>query len=74
MDKKVKDIIVEKHGSINAFLDKQIKDFKGKLPRSRPYLYKLINHKIVNPGIKTLNILADMVGIERHNVYKEYSE
>ena len=73
MDQNVKDQIVEKYGSVNAFLDAKTKELQGVLPLSRPYLYKLINHEIVNPGIKTLNILADMLGIEREKVYNEYS-
>lgn len=72
--KKVKDVIVEKYGSINSFLEIKTEEFRGKLPKSRPYLYKLINHKVKNPGIKTLNILADMVKMPREIIYKEYSE
>lgn len=72
--KSVRDVVVERYGSVNAFLDVKTKEFQGELPISRPYLYKLINHEIVNPGIKTLNILADMVDLPREHVYKEYSK
>lgn len=71
--KTVRDVVVEKYGSINTFLDVKTKEFSGELPISRPYLYKLINHEITNPGIKTLNTLADMVDLPREHVYKEYS-
>ena len=72
--KSVKEVITEKYTSVNKFLDVKTKEFSGMLPLSRPYLYKLINHEVDNPGIKSLNSLADMVGVERTNVYKEYSE
>lgn len=70
----VKDIVVEKYGSINNFIDKMTVELKGELPMSRQHLYQLIAHNVENPGIKTLNALADMLEIDRELVYKEYSE
>ena len=70
----VKEIIVEKYGSINAFVDIKAKEFNGELPFARYHFYKLLDHEVENPGIKTLNALADMVGIPRDDVYREYSE
>lgn len=72
--KTVKDVVIEQYGSINNFIDKKTIEFKGELPMSRQHLYQLIAHNIENPGIKTLNALADMLGIDRISVYKEYSE
>jgi len=74
MEKTVKDVIIEKYGSINNFIASKAKEFGGELPLSREYIYKLIGREIANPGIKSLNILADMVGIPREQIYKEYSE
>lgn len=71
---KVKDIIIKEYGSINAFLDAMTLKNHGKLPRSRAYLYKLINHQINNPGIKTLNQLSSLTGVKKSNIYAEYSE
>lgn len=71
---KVKEIIIERYGSINAFLDTKTKELKGELPFARAHFYKLIDHEIENPGIKTLNALADMLDVPREDVYKEYSE
>ena len=74
MEKTLKDVIIEKHGSVNNFIVKKAKEYGGELPISREYIYKVINHEVVNPGIKSLNILADMVGVPREQVYNEYSE
>ena len=71
--KTVKEIVIERYGSINNFIDKKLVELKGELPMSRQHLYQLIDHKIKNPGIQTLNMLSDMLGIKRENVYKEYS-
>lgn len=70
----LKDVIVEKYGSVNNFVSVKLKEFNGELPISREHIYKTINHEIVNPGIKSLNILADLVGVSREEVYKEYSD
>lgn len=74
MDQTVKDVVIEKYGSINNFLANKTKEFNGQLPIAREHIYKLINHDVPNPGIKSLNILADLVGIEREKIYREYSE
>ena len=74
MDKTVKDVIIERYGSINGFITAKVKEFGGELPVSREYIYKLIGHEVANPGIKSLNVLADMVGVPREQLYKEYSE
>ena len=71
--KTVKEIIVEKYGSINKFLDVKTVEYKGELPLSRQQIYNLIAHGTDNPGIKTLNMLSDMIGIDRQIIYKEYS-
>ena len=72
--KTVKDVVIEKYGSVNNFIDKKTIDLKGELPMSRQHLYQLIAHNIENPGIKTLNALADMLEIDRQLVYEEYSK
>lgn len=72
--KTVKEIIAEKYKSVNNFLDTKKKEYGGELPLTREHLYRLINHETANPGIKSLTILADLVGIPREQVYKEYSE
>lgn len=73
-NKSVRETIIENFGSINAFLDAKTREYYGALPISRAYLYRLINHEISNPGIKTLNIFSIMVKIPRNKIYKEYSD
>jgi hypothetical protein len=73
-NKTVKETVIENFGSINAFLDAKTKEYYGVSPVSRAYLYKLINHQIPNPGIKTLNILSIMVKMPKNKIYKEYSK
>ena len=74
VNETVKDVVIRKYGSVNNFLAIKAKEFNGELPIAREHIYKLINHEVPNPGIKSLNILADMIGIPREQVYKEYSE
>lgn len=71
--KTIEQIIIERYGSINKFIDTKTIELKGELPASRQHLYQLITHNVNNPGIKTLNALADLLGIEKEIVYKEYS-
>lgn len=71
----IREIAIDKYGSINSFLDKKLEDRKGKkLPISRQYFYKLFAHKVDNPGIKSLNAIADLLEIPREIVYKEFSK
>lgn len=72
--KTVKEEIVEKYGSIGKFLDEKLDECKGKLPITRQHLYRIINHKTNNPGIKSLNALSKLTGIPKEKIYKEYSE
>lgn len=74
MEKTVKDVVVEKYGSINNFIAVKIKEYNGELPLSREYIYKLINHEIPNPGIKSLTFIAELVELPKEKVYKEYTE
>ena len=74
MDNLIKDVIIEKYGSINNFIAVKTKEFDGELPISREAIYKIIGHMVDNPGIKSLNILADMIGIPREQVYKEFEK
>ena len=71
--KTVKEIAVEKYGSIGSFLDSKLKVKSDVKPSSRAYYYKLINHQIKNPGIKSLMALAKMLGIKKEYVFEEYS-
>lgn len=71
--KTAKEWIEQEYGSINGFITAKQKEFMGELPMERTQIYKLLNHETVNPGIKTLNILADMAGLDRQSVYEEYS-
>ncbi len=70
--KTVKEIVVEQYGSIGNFLDSKLIKTKAK-PSSRAYYYKLINHQVNNPGIKSLVTLAKMLGVKKEYVFEEYS-
>lgn len=72
MEKTVKDIIIEKYGTINNFVALKLQEFNGKLPCSREYIYRLINHGVDNPGIMSLNKLAELTGIDKEIIYEEY--
>jgi len=74
MEKSLKEIVIEKFGSVNAFIATKTKEFNNELPISREAIYKIVTHETNNPGIKSLTIIADMVGIPRDQVYKEYLE
>lgn len=69
-----KEKVVERFGSINGFISAKLKEFKGELPMERTQIYKILNHETANPGIKTLGILADMAGIDRDEMFREYAE
>lgn len=72
--KTLKQLITEEYGSINNFINEKLKEYNGELPLKREHIYKLLNHEIPNPGIKSLNQLAEIVKVDREFVYKEFSE
>lgn len=72
--KTLKQLIIEEFGSVNNFINEKLKEYNGELPLRREHIYKLLNHEIPNPGIKSLNQLAKMANVDREFVYKEFSE
>ena len=68
----MKDVILEKYGSINSFIEEKKKEFDGELPISREAIYKIVTHETTNPGIKSLTIVADMIGISKEQAFKEF--
>ena len=72
MEQTLKEIVIEKFGSVNKFIAVKNQEFNNELPISREAIYKIITHETNNPGIKSLTIIADMVGIPRDQVYNEY--
>lgn len=72
--KTAKERIEQAYGSVNGFIMAKLKEYQGVLPMERTQIYKLLNHETVNPGIKTLAILADMAGLDRAEVFEEYAE
>ena len=55
--KTLKQLIIEEFGSVNNFINEKLKEYSGELPLKREHIYKLLNHEIPNPGIKSLNQL-----------------
>ena len=53
----IKDIVIERYGSINNFIDKNY----TKLKTSRTHMYKLLNGENVNPTVETLVELAALL-------------
>lgn len=64
----IKDTIIEKYGSINAFTERRFQD----LPFSRVHLYQLANYKVENPGVKTLESLAKILELSKEDVINDY--
>lgn len=67
--KSIKDIVIEKYGSINNFVEKNYL----RLQTSRTHIYKLLNGEDVNPTVNTLIKLADLLDISVGEVFNEYS-
>ena len=65
----IKDIVIEKYGSINNFIDKNY----TKLKTSRTHMYKLLNGENVNPTVETLVELAALLELPEEVVFREYS-
>lgn len=68
----LKEKIESKYGSINKMIDIKNVECKGKLPFTRQHLYDLINHKVENPGIKTLIKLSKLIEIPLEKIIDEY--
>jgi len=68
----LKERIEKKYGSVNKFIDKKLIDCKGELPFTRTHLYKLINHEVPNPGIKTLSELSALVDEPLNIIIEEF--
>lgn len=65
----IKTKIEEKYGTVNKFLDEN----HHKLTISRTHLYKLIsNDEDVNPTLKTLLEIADILNLNEIDVIKVY--
>ena len=65
----IKAKIEEKYGTVNKFLDEN----HHKLTISRTHLYKLIsNDDDVNPTLKTLLEIADILNLNEADVIKVY--
>ncbi len=69
MEQTIKDIVVEKYGSINNFVEENY----TKLKISRTHMYKLLNGENVNPTVETLVELAILLEIPEEVVFREYS-
>lgn len=69
MQQTIKDIVIERYGSINNFIDKNY----TKLKTSRTHMYKLLNGENVNPTVETLVELATLLEIPEEVVFREYS-
>jgi transcriptional regulator with XRE-family HTH domain len=67
--KSIKDIVIEKYGSINNFVEKNYL----RLQTSRTHIYKLLNGEDVNPTVETLIKLATLLEIPEWEVFYEYS-
>jgi transcriptional regulator with XRE-family HTH domain len=65
----IKDIVIERYGSINNFIDKNY----TKLKTSRTHMYKLLNGENVNPTVETLVELAGLLELPEEVVFREYS-
>lgn len=65
----IKQLVIEKYGSINNFIDKNY----TKLKTSRTHIYKLINEESVNPTVETLIELATLLELPEEVVFREYS-
>jgi transcriptional regulator with XRE-family HTH domain len=65
----IKDIVIERYGSINNFIDKNY----TKLKTSRTHMYKLLNGENVNPTVETLVELAALLELPEEVVFREYS-
>jgi transcriptional regulator with XRE-family HTH domain len=65
----IKDIVIEKYGSINNFVEKNYL----RLQTSRTHIYKLLNGEDVNPTVNTLLKLADLLEVSPQEVFNEYS-
>lgn len=69
MEQTIKDIVVEKYGSINNFVEENY----TKLKTSRTHVYKLLNGESANPTVETLVELATLLEIPEEVVFREYS-
>ena len=69
MQQSIKDIVIERYGSINNFIDKNY----TKLKTSRTHMYKLINGENVNPTVETLVELSTLLDLPEEVVFREYS-
>ena len=65
----IKDIVVERYGPINNFIDKNYTQLKT----SRTHMYKLLNGENVNPTVETLIELATLLDLPEEVVFREYS-
>lgn len=65
----IKDIVIERYGSINNFIDKNY----TKLKTSRTHMYKLLQGDNVNPTVETLVELATLLELPEEVVFREYS-
>ena len=67
--KSIKEIVIERYGSINNFIDKNY----TKLKTSRTHMYKLLNGENVNPTVETLVELSTLLELPEEVVFREYS-
>lgn len=64
----IEEKIKSTYGTINNFIDKNY----TKLPVSRTHMYQLLQFKIENPGIQTLNALASLLELPTEVVCDAY--
>ena len=68
MEYLIQKTIIEKYGSINNFVDAHYNE----LPIGRTHIYMLVNYKIENPGVLTLEKLAKLIGLPKEDVINDY--
>ena len=64
----IKNIIMEKYGSINKFVDEHYTE----LGMSRTHIYALLNYSIKNPGVHTLEKLSKLLDLPKEVVINDY--
>jgi DNA-binding phage protein len=65
----IKEIVIERYGSINNFIEKNY----TKMKTSRTHMYKLLNEENVNPTVETLVELATLLELPEEVVFRAYS-
>ncbi len=67
MKPTIKDIIIERYGSIDNFM------VESNIDLGRAYLFRLLNNEEVNPTILAIMKLAKALGMDPKDIASEYS-